>query len=564
MKKRVANVITELLVNENVEYVFGVTGKTIAPLLDAFLDFDQIHFIGSKHENGAALMAYGYAQGSGNIGVCCGSTGGGSTNLATGVATAFMNSVPLLVFTGQVSTQDYGKGAFQESTGFGQSIDTVDFFRSITKESFAANNPNKVADAIEYGIRSAKSGRMGPVHINIPFDIQQAYIDHKENHSKHQIFTRGTIGESAGLEEALSLIDAAQKPVFLVGWGAVQCGAHNEIKEISERLDIPVATTIQGKGAIPSDHPLCLGVVGICGHQVAADYVFDHSDLLIAVGTSFGEFSTYGWDNRFFNKKKIIQIDIDNREIGKNYPVEIGLTGDAKIIIHQLNLMISKGGIKTKPSGRQIADFITSGGRVLNPGKLEDDGVPLKPQRLLNEVNKHAPDNTLFLADSSSHWAWSMHYLKIKEKGNFYPTLGLGAMGASIGSAIGLKLSRPDNPVVCICGDGSFLMGGNEIATAGQFGVPVIWVIFNDSRYGMPEASIKKMYNRTIGVSLSDTDFARMAESMNVKGYRVETPEEFSAAFKEALASNQPVVLDVLIDKTEIPPIGKRKLTTDN
>ena len=560
MKKRVVNVITELLIKENVEYVFGVTGKTIAPFLDALIDYSEINFVGSRHENGAALMAYGYAQGSGNIGVCCGSTGGGSTNLATGVATAFMNSVPMLVITGQVATQDYGKGAFQESTGFGQSIDTVDFFRSITKESFAAINPHKVADAIQYGIRSARSGRMGPVHINIPFDIQQAEIDYDKKDLKSPLLTNSTVGESAGLQDALALIDSAEKPVFLVGWGAVQSGANKEILNIAERLQIPVATTIQGKGAIPSEHPLCLGVVGICGHQVAADYVFDQSDLLIAVGTSFGEFSTYGWDHRFFKQKKILQIDIDSREIGKNFPVEIGLTGDASVIVHQLNLMMQKRGMPPKSSGQKIADYIESRGRVMNPERLTDGEMPLKPQRLLNEVNLQSPENTLFLADSSSHWAWSMHYLKIKNGGNFYPTLGLGAMGASIGSAIGLKLSRPDNPVVCICGDGSFLMGGNEIATAGQFNIPVIWIVFNDSRYGMPEASIKKMYNRTIGVSLNHADFALMAESVKVKGYRVETAEEFASAFKEAIELNEPVVIDALIDKTEVPPIGKRKL----
>ncbi|PWD99106.1 thiamine pyrophosphate-binding protein [Marinilabilia rubra] len=564
MQKRVANVIAQLLINKKVEYVFGVTGKTIAPFLDALLDYEQIEYIAAKHENGAALMAYGYAQGSGNIGVCCGSTGGGSTNLATGVATAFMNSVPMLVITGQVSTQDYGKGAFQESTGFGQSIDTVDFFRSVTKESFAAINPLKVADAIEYGIRSAQSGRMGPVHINIPFDIQQAEIDLSKPDFNSRAHTNGIVGESTGLKEALSLLDSAQKPVFLVGWGAVQSEAHKEIIEISENLEIPVATTIQGKGAIPSDHPLCLGVVGICGHQVAVDYVFDQSDLLIAVGTSFGEFSTYGWDSRFLSKKKIIQIDIDNREIGKNYPVEIGLTGNAKIIIHQLNLMIRKAGIKAKPSGRLVSEFINSLGRVMNPEKMGDNSVPLKPQRLFELVNKISSDNTLFLADSSSHWAWSMHYLKIKKNGNFYPTLGLGAMGASIGSAIGIKLSRNDNPVVCICGDGSFLMGGNEVATAGQFNIPVIWIVFNDSRYGMPEASIKRMYNRTIGVSLSDTNFAKMAESMGVTGFRVDNSHDFARAYKDALALGQPVVIDVLIDKTEIPPIGKRKLIPED
>ncbi len=563
MKKRVVNIIAELLINEGIEYVFGVTGKTIAPLLDALLDYEEINFISSKHENGAALMAYGYAQGNGKIGVCCGSTGGGSTNLATGVATAYMNSVPLLVITGQIATTEYGKGAFQESTGWGQSIDTVDFFRSISKQSFSAVNATKIVETIQYAIRSATSGRMGPVHVNIPFDIQQTLVEFEPVGIKSDIISGGSFLERKVLRETLNHIEVSENPVFLVGWGAVQCGASGEVLAIAEMLQIPVATTIQGKGALPSEHPLCLGVVGICGHALAADYVLEKSDLIIAVGTSFGEFSTYSWDERFLKNKKIIHIDIDKREIGKNFPVAVGLNGDARVIVHQLRQMVESIKMQPKISGPKAISLIKSSERLINPHLMEDKSVPIKPQSLFGVLRELAPQNTVFLADSSSHWAWAMHYLSIGKTGNFFPTLGLGAMGASISSAIGIKLSVPEAPVVCICGDGSFHMGGNEIATAAQFDIPVIWIVFNDSCYSMPQASIKKMFNRTIGVELGKTDFAKMAESVGVKGFRVDSRDSFSNALAEALTIDQPVVIDVLIDASEIPPLGQRKLLVE-
>lgn len=563
MKKRVVNIIAQLLINEGVEYVFGVTGKTIAPLLDALLDYEEINFISSKHENGAALMAYGYAQGNGKIGVCCGSTGGGSTNLATGVATAYMNSVPLLVITGQIATTEYGKGAFQESTGWGQSIDTVDFFRSISKQSFSAVNATKIVETIQYAIRSATSGRMGPVHVNIPFDIQQTLVEFEPVGIKSDIISGGSFLERKVLRETLNHIEVSENPVFLVGWGAVQCGASGEVLAIAEMLQIPVATTIQGKGALPSEHPLCLGVVGICGHALAADYVLEKSDLIIAVGTSFGEFSTYSWDERFLKNKKIIHIDIDKREIGKNFPVAVGLNGDARVIVHQLRQMVESIKMQPKISGPKAISLIKSSERLINPHLMEDKSVPIKPQSLFGVLRELAPQNTVFLADSSSHWAWAMHYLSIGKTGNFFPTLGLGAMGASISSAIGIKLSVPEAPVVCICGDGSFHMGGNEIATAAQFDIPVIWIVFNDSCYSMPQASIKKMFNRTIGVELGKTDFAKMAESVGVKGFRVDSRDSFSNALAEALTIDQPVVIDVLIDASEIPPLGQRKLLVE-
>jgi acetolactate synthase I/II/III large subunit len=553
------------LVQENIKYVFGVTGKAISPFLDAILDYPDIAYISSKHESGAALMAFGYAQGSGNIGVCCATTGGGSTNLATGVATAYMNSIPLLVFTGQVSTFEFGKGAFQESTGFVQSIHTVDFFKPITKESLSIINPKNVAETIRYAIRSATSGRMGPVHINIPFDIQQVEVEFKLQSREKKYFSGEIYDEdSPAMKETLALIDEAKKPVFLVGWGGVLSGANKEIIELAEKLKIPVATTVQGKGAIPTNHPLCLGIIGLCGHPIASKYIFEQCDLLIVIGTSLGEFTTFNWDERFLKINKIIQIDIDNREIGKNYPVHVGITGDANVIARRLKEMIYKSDIEIKQSGNEIINLIKTKGLLVNTHLMDDNSIPIKPQRLMKAIRDHAPADTIFLADSGSHWAWAMHYLSIGKGGNFFPTIGLGAMGASICSAIGVKISKPETPVICICGDGSFLMSGNEIATAEQFNVPVIWIILNDSRYNLPEFSIKKMFNRKIGVKLSETNFSKLAEAYNVKGYRVENPNELSRVLTEALALNKPVVIDVVIDPDEIPPIGQRKLIVSN
>lgn len=256
MKQRVTNSIMDQLSIEGVEYIFGVTGKAISPFIDAILDFKNIKFIAAKHETGAALMAYGYAQASGKIGVCCGTTGGGSTNLATGVATAYMNSVPLLVFTGQISTFEFGKGAFQESTGYGQTINSVDFFKSITKESLFIDKLDNITETIQHAIKLATTGRMGPVHINIPFNLQLAEIDYNGADRRDDSGSIENSNFHYEILKAVHLIKESDNPVFLVGWGAVLSGASRDIVDIAEQYDIPVATTIQGKGGIPSNHYL--------------------------------------------------------------------------------------------------------------------------------------------------------------------------------------------------------------------------------------------------------------------------------------------------------------------
>jgi len=561
MKKRIANIIIEQLIDQNIGFLFGVTGKAISPLIDATLDYSNFEFIASKHESGASLMAYGYAQGSGKIGVCCSTTGGGCTNLATGVATAYMNSIPMIVITGQISTHEFAKGAFQESTGFCQSINSVDFFKPITKESFLANSHSNIPELIRYAIRAATSGRMGPIHISIPFDIQMAEIEYIKPKVKGVRALSNFFYDTSILADVLFLIKQSKAPVFLIGWGGVLSGASKEIINIAEKLKIPIATTLQGKGAIASNHPLHIGIMGVCGHPMAADYIFEKSDLLIAIGTSFGEFTTFNWDTRFGENRKIVQIDIDNREIGKNYPVDIGLVGDAKVIIHQLSNMLDFIDLKAKASGVDIENRIKNDSKYIDSHVMNDESIPIKPQRLMKEVGENCPKNTIFLADSGSHWAWAMHYLPVYETGGFYPATGLASMGAAICSSIGVKLSKPNHPVVCICGDGSFLMYGNEISTAQQYNIPVVWIILNDSKYGLPSTSLKKMFNRSVGVELSKINFLNLASVFNIKGYRVENPKDLSTVIIEAISLNKPVVIDVVIDTNEIPPLASRKLT---
>jgi acetolactate synthase-1/2/3 large subunit len=300
--------------------------------------------------------------------------------------------------------------------------------------------------------------------------------------------------------------------------------------------------------------------MGVCGHTLAADYLIDESDLLIVVGSSLGEFTTFNWDIRFLKNKKMIQIDIDNREIGKNYPVQLGLVGDAKIITHQLNQAIEKSNFKIRNSKAELEKYIVENKSFINSTIMDDCSVPLKPQRVMKEIRENTPDNTIFLADSGSHWAWAMHYLPIYNGGGFYPTIGLASMGASICSSIGVKLSKPENPVICICGDGSFLMYGNEVTTAQQYNIPVIWIILNDSKYNLPAVSLQKMFNRSIGIELNVINFSKLAEVFNIKGYRVEKPNELPQVLAEAITLKKPVVIDVIIDPNEMPPLGQRKL----
>ncbi len=559
---RVSDLLINYLEQEQVRYIFGITGKTISPVFDSALNSSTLKMITTAHEAGAAFMAYGYSQATGRLSVCCATTGGGITNLTTGVASAYVHSLPMLVITGQIPTSQFGKNGFQESTGLGRTLNSVYLLKQVCKDSFMLTCPDKAADAFQYALRLALSHRQGPVHINIPIDVQLALIEKKTPVLRSLFIPQNQPGSSTKtLTTLLDQIEKSSKPVLLMGWGAILSQAQNLIIQFCELLNIPIATTVQGKGGVDANHPLCLGVMGLCGHQSARTYLLEKSDLIIAVGTSLGEFNTLNWDPKFGQNKHLIQIDIDPSEIGKNYPVHTPVIGDAYVIFEQLIDTLKIRSLKPKNYPLTSLQTHFNWNKCLNPEKTTSKQTPILPQTLLKELREHTPDSTLFLGDSSAHWCWMNHYLPIFKGGMYYPTQGLGSMGTGIASAIGIKLAKPHHPVVCICGDGSFLMHGNEVATAVHYAIAVIWIIFNDQRYAMPFIGTEKLYGpgrAESSCSLPAIDFVKVAEGYGAKAYQVTSPGQIADILKEALALNKPVVIDVKINTQEIPPLGER------
>ncbi len=554
---RVSDLIIEYLRQET-PYIFGIVGKAVSPIFDSVINRRDIKIITTRHEEGAAFIATGYAQASGKLGVCIGTTGSGSTNLLTGVAAAYMNSVPLLVITGQTSTEKYGKGAHQESTGEGRTINTVEIFRHATKHSTSIVNPTRTPEILQNAIRLAKSGRMGPVHLNIPFDVLMAEIDHKVNNFQSTTHTSKLASDHNSIRKAINLIEQSKHPTFIMGSGCVFSGGSPVLIGIAQKYNIPLATTHGAKGGVYENNPLNLGILGVCGHDTAFEYISNESDLLIAVGTSFGEFGTMKWKQNIAANKKMIHIDIDPGEIGKNYPVDIGLVGDAKTILQQIEHELQIQSIPPKLfKGNDVSSSKWNLTKVGFQEKLDDISLPLKPTRVIKEVRDNTPANTIFVSDAGQHAQWVQHYLPIYEEGEYYSKQNFSSMGYGVCASIGIKLAKPKKPVICFCGDAGFQMNGNEIATAKQFNIPVIWIILNDSRWGMPYYGMLDIFGRTDHCDLPNADFAIVAKGLGIDGYTVTKPNELPTIIKESLAIKKPVVIDVKIDPNERVPFYK-------
>lgn len=553
MKKlRFADYIIKYLTEEeHLDYYFGITGKSISAIVDAGENFDGIQQITAKHEGGASYMAYGYAQASGKTGVCFGTTGGGSTNLLTGVASAYANSVPMLVLTGQVQTTTYGKGAFQEVTGIGRSVNITELFRPAVKESLTIERADRAVDLFHYAMRKIHNGRKGPVHINIPIDIQLAEVDIPESRSLYNNKLSMTSSNAELTAKAIDLLEESQRPLLYIGWGTELAKAGDILISFAEAYNIPMVSSPQGKGIVDHSHPLYAGVMGLGGHE-SAERILRKSDLLIVAGSSLNEFATLRWSSAFLKPENIIQIDTDAAEIGKNFPVSLALPGDVGLEISKLHQ--AAGQRQAKPKKVSAPYMIIYD----EPQAINDLAVPIKPQRLMSEIRAYTPNDTLFLADSGSHCSWAIQYIDILKGGHFYASFGFGAMGVSVAAAIGVKLARPQQPVVAIVGDGTFAMHGTEIAVAAYYTVGVIWVIVNDLKFGMPEAGSLRLYGRTAGIDLPDIDFAAMAKAYNIAGYRITKPGEIQPVLEKHIRENSPAVIDVRVDTTQVPLVGER------
>jgi acetolactate synthase-1/2/3 large subunit len=419
----------------------------------------------------------------------------------------------------------------------------------------------KADDEMREAIRIALTGRQGPVHLSMPKDVLAGEVDFAEGPPATYRYRREFFDRRLVIEAAQKLV-AAESPALLVGSGAVVSGAAESIRELAELLGIPVATTPKAKGAFPEDHPLALGVLGICGSPLAEAYIKSgKNDLLMVVGASLNQMTTLSWDPRLSPAGCLIHINIDPAEIGKNYPTQIPLVGDAKTVIDEISFRVLRhlgdDDQRSKDRVASLAALRQKTGTCIEPEKAESNAVPLKPQRLIRDLEQALPDNAILFSDTGNHTDWAIHYLRIRRPGSFIAPFGMLPMGYATAAAVGGKLAAGDRPVVALVGDGCFLMNGMEVATAVHYGIPVVWVVMNNAKLGMAY-DLQKMVNIVPPVAgeFRPVNFAKLAEALEAGGYRVTQPGQLQEILPRALEAGRPAVIDCVIDRDEVPPLA--------
>ncbi len=534
MKLTGSQVVAEILIEHGVDTVFGYPGGTVLNVFDALYEYrDQIHGVLTAHEQGASHAADGYARATGKPGVVVATSGPGATNLVTGLATAMIDSVPVIAITANVPDSLIGRDAFQE-------ISIVGITMPITKHNFFVNRIEDLPKAMHDAFRIATTGRKGPVLIDITKDVTAAKIDYKPG-----VYHEETKGipkvQSDDLQKIADIINGAKRPVIYYGGGIRAAKAADELNALMAKADIPSTYTIMAAGAVDADDPRNMGLIGMHG-TVAANKAMDKADVMIALGTRFSDRVALN-PKKFAKKATKIQVDIDQSEINKNVLVDYSIVGDVKDFLQQLLPLIEEN------EHKEWIEEVTEMRRSINAPK---DGK-LHPQNIIRTIGDNTDKETLYVTDVGQHQMWAAQYLKHERTGNFITSGGLGTMGFGYGAAIGAQIGMPDRRVIHITGDGSFHMNLNEACTAVSEGLPIITVIMNNTVLGMVYQWQTIFYGKRYAGTTPQrkTDFVKLAEGFGVKGYRATTPEEFEEVFKEALKADGPVWIDCVIDQEE-------------
>lgn len=575
---QVADLIIAYLEHLGVEYVFGVPGGAVEPLYNALARAyrrGSVRPVVARHESGAAFMADGYYRETGKLGVCCATTGPGATNLLTGVASAYENDIPLLVITGQTALPTFGKGAFQESSCTG--LNTLAMFEPCTHYNTLVSHAGQVERKLVTAIRAALFSR-GPVHLSIPFDIARQQIEvARPLYDLGQYLRRPQLIDPEGIERLSLELSKATYPVLLIG-GA--CSESIEIlMEFIAQRQIPFVATPEGKGFVDTRHRLFRGVVGFGGHPGALR-LFNEAcvDLIIAAGTGFSEWKSAGWDAGLMSQK-LVHVSDSQKELAHSPMARLQVHGDVGTVFKSLLNKVSADVIQSAWAGNgAFSDPRTESRprsdedpRCVAAGtiKSHSDLTPLKPQRLMHELGRSLPAGTRFFADTGNSVAWATHFLHpIKEQNvtrralsanRIHLTSDFASMGWAIGSAVGCALGNRDGNVVCITGDGSFLMSGQELTVAVAEKLNVIFVVLNDSALGMVKHGQRLAGAEPIAFELPHINFAAMAEAMGAYGSVIDSPQALQALDFDALCKRErPTVLDVRIDAEEVPPMNVR------
>lgn len=584
-----ADLLVAYLEQLGIEYIFGIPGGAIEPLYNAIARSTRrggLRHILAKHEAGAAFMADGYTRETGKVGVCCATSGPGATNLITGVACAFDNNIPMLVITGQPALPSFGKHPLQESTCTG--VNVLGMFRHCTRYNSLVSHPKQLESKLIAALQRATRAPRGPAHLTIPVDVfRKPSPEPGPAYDLSSLLTPSSLVDDDAVERLREMMAGSRNVVLLIGgW----CGeAISAILQFASLKGATFVTTPDGKGLVNPHHPLFRGVFGFGGHASAeAALRSDSVDLIIAIGASMGEWNTGGWCDSLLNER-LVHIDESEDHLSRTPMARFHMRGRILSIFNRLIERMynvrQEAKIETdrRRASRELTkDMLEADGMLAAPDMYMSDASPIKPQRLMRELGRMFPPTTRFLADTGNSTAWSAHYLHPEDRrlcerrmgggdrkrtpgrrksdgGWLRVTMNFAPMGWAIGGAVGTAAGNPNVPVVCITGDGSMLMNGQEISVAVAEKLTIIFIVLNDEALGMVKHGQRLAKAEQIGCEMPPTDFAALARSMGAVGYNVKSPEELAALDMKAICARKgPTLIDVMIDKDEVPPMNSR------
>ena len=561
------DLILNYLQRWGVEYVFGVPGGSIEPFYNALARSERnngVKSIIARHETGAAFMAEGYARETGKIGVCCATAGPGATNLLTGVACAYADSIPLLVISAQTSIEKFGRGALQDGSCTG--VNTVEIFNHCTRFNTLISHSAQLEPKLLQAMSYARSNSPGPVHLSVPLDVMREQVEDVHLQGNMRAFINHEVVPS---QEAMQLVlkELATKEKVTVVLGEGAAGAINTLIALIESRHWLFVTTPRAKGLVNNFHPSYRGVFGFAGHESAKIALQpENAERVVVIGTALDEVSTSGWDGSAIMSNRLIHLSNNPEHLSRSYMAKLCILGSLELMLKPFVELLARNKARKKWFMQQDAYGLPSNLNIQNPEKCLERTGKVKPQALMTYLSDVCPDETRALFDSGNSFLWGIHYWNCRRpkgfdahKSLFHIGIGFASMGWAIGAAIGVAAGAQGKPVVCVTGDGSMLMSGQEITVALQHNLNVLFVVLNDSSLGMVRHGQKLSGGESIGHELPSINFALMAQAMGIEAYRIETMDDLMALNMALLVSqNKPCLLDVVIDRDEVSPMGAR------